>query len=166
MDVLKDKLRDEYTSAKIRSFYPLPRSSVELQVEDIYVELLLTGQDAAVRFYDGSDNHKAVFLPVDADHEYSWDWDDVWPDLEGNEGMDARYLFQIFVSKYYYQGKLFDSIKFFLFVTCCLVTATDLRNLLFSTFSIDAYLVENPIRTPIRLRGHSKSSQLVFHQFF
>ena len=90
VDVLKDKLRDEYTSAKIRSFQPLPRSSVVLQVEDIYVELLLTRQDAAVRFYHDSDNHRALFLPVDADHRFSWGW---WLDLDEYLGMDACYRF-------------------------------------------------------------------------
>ena len=70
--VLKGKLREKYASEKTRSFKPLPRSSVELQVDDVYAELLLTDKDEAIGFYKKSGGHNALFLPLDADHEDLW----------------------------------------------------------------------------------------------
>ena len=72
VEVLKNKLRDEYTSPKTRSFRPLPRSSVELKVEDIYVELLLTDKDEALPFYKNSTDHRELFLPPDAGSPQAW----------------------------------------------------------------------------------------------
>ena len=76
VDVLKGKLMHEYTSAKVRSFRPLPRSSVELRMEDVYVELLLTDKDEAVGFYKDSPDHRDLFLPPDAGRR-------VWRDDHG-----------------------------------------------------------------------------------
>ena len=39
---------------------------MELHVEEIYFELLLTDKDEAIRFYKDSPNHRELFLPLGA----------------------------------------------------------------------------------------------------
>ena len=80
VDVLKDRLNAEYTSPRTHSFHPLPRSSVELHVEEIYFELLLTDKDEAISFYKDSRNHRELFLPPGAGKKrFVFEEDDLEP---------------------------------------------------------------------------------------
>ena len=67
LDVLKGRLKEKYTGRKFAFISPLPRSSVQLHVEDIFVEVLLRRKEDAVKLCRESGGKKALFLPLDED---------------------------------------------------------------------------------------------------
>ena len=67
VSVLKTRLIEKYTSRTNTAFRPLPRSPIELYVDEVYVELLLAEKSQVADFYREFDGRRSLFLPLDAD---------------------------------------------------------------------------------------------------